>query len=268
MKYESELIHEILEQRGHDKSSLHYESECIESWIEEVKGAYPKLCDYQSEWLEYISILDDTGGGEDPEPPIGPDPEPPIGEFPYVVLSDVTEAAIDNVVPYAYKSAILKGKTDENLQSVRMPVLKTTGKNLFNGVSYIDGIITTANDYVVSRDTDVVSILINVNKDTNYTLSAKTAFDRSVIGGSLEPISIGTKTTNLNAERTSNTIKFNSGEYTNVIIYLNSSKIDIEDIQVEEGTVATTYQPYKSIILTVNEDVTLREFGGVQDTLD
>ena len=64
MKYESELINEILEQRGHEKSSIHYESECIESWIEETKGAYPKLCDYQSEWLNYIKELNGGGSGE------------------------------------------------------------------------------------------------------------------------------------------------------------------------------------------------------------
>ena len=109
MKYQSELIKEIVDSRGHKESSLHYESECTETWIEEAKGAYPKLCDYESEWLKYISVLDDTGGSEDPEPP--------IGEFPYVVLSDVTEATIDNVVPYAYKSAILKGDTLVNVVS-------------------------------------------------------------------------------------------------------------------------------------------------------
>ena len=47
MKYESEIIHEILEQRGHELSSLHYQSECLESWIDETKGADRKLCDYQ-----------------------------------------------------------------------------------------------------------------------------------------------------------------------------------------------------------------------------
>ena len=101
MKYQSELIKEIVEARGHKKSSLHYESECIETWIEEAKGAYPKLCDYESEWLNYISILDDTGG-----------------EFPYETITDVTEATIDNVVPYAYKSAVLKGQSLVNLLEV------------------------------------------------------------------------------------------------------------------------------------------------------
>ena len=55
MKYESEIIKEIIDVRGHEKPPLHYESECIESWIEEAKGGYPKLCDYQSEWLSYIN---------------------------------------------------------------------------------------------------------------------------------------------------------------------------------------------------------------------
>ena len=57
MKYKSELIKDIVDTRGHEMSSLHYESECIGAWIEETKGVYPKLCDYESEWLNYISVL-------------------------------------------------------------------------------------------------------------------------------------------------------------------------------------------------------------------
>lgn len=128
--------------------------------------------------------------------------------------------------------------------NVKMPIVRNCGKNLFDG-TYIEGFVANGNNYTVSYDTDVTSILVNVNKNTDYILSAKTSFNRSLVGGSLEPISIGTKTTNLNAERISNTIKFNSGEYTNIIIYLNSSKIDIEDIQVEEGITATSYEPYR-----------------------
>ena len=100
--YESQLIEEIVEARGHEKSSLHYQSECIETWIAEAKGAYPKLCDYESEWLNYIN-------------------RNPIGEFPYVVLSDVREATIDNVVPLAYKSAVLKGQTLVNIINSNKP---------------------------------------------------------------------------------------------------------------------------------------------------
>ena len=96
MKYKSEIINDILEQRGHEKSSLHYESECIETWINEAKGSYPKLCDYESEWLNYIM-------------------ENPIGEFPYETITDVTDATVNNVVPLAYKSAILSGNTLVNV---------------------------------------------------------------------------------------------------------------------------------------------------------
>ena len=126
MKYQSELINEILEDRGHEKSSLHYESECVESWIEESKGAYPKLCDYEGEWLNYMI-------------------ENPIGDFPYETVTSNPTATVSNVVPYGYKSAILKGSTKyrdidtgelletfeegRNLElvSVKMPVLKTVG---------------------------------------------------------------------------------------------------------------------------------------------
>ena len=173
---------------------------------------------------------------------------------------------------------LIEGEIERNIdyftgmQSVvmqnQMPILHTVGKNLFDGISYIDGFVANSNNYTVSPDTDVTSIIFNVNKNTDYILSAKTNFDRSIIGGSVQPITIGTKTTKIEGYRVSNTLKFNSGEFTNIIIYLNSSKIDIEDIQVEEGSVSTTYEPYKSSILSCNDDVTLRGIGEVQDTLD
>lgn len=55
MKYESELINEILEQRGHEVPNLHYQSECIEEWINKYRWIYPKICDYESEWMNYIN---------------------------------------------------------------------------------------------------------------------------------------------------------------------------------------------------------------------
>ena len=96
MKYKSDLIHEILENRGHEFPDLHYQSECVESWIKECEGSYPKLCDYESEWLNYIV-------------------ENPIGNFPYETVTANPTAIVHHVVPYAYKSAILKGQTLVNL---------------------------------------------------------------------------------------------------------------------------------------------------------
>lgn len=53
MKFEAEIIKEIVDSRGHTKTSIHYQSECVEEWVKEVEGAYPKLCDYRPEWLNY-----------------------------------------------------------------------------------------------------------------------------------------------------------------------------------------------------------------------
>ena len=98
MKYKSELIKDIVDTRGHKKSSLQYESECIEQWIAENEGAYPKLTDYQAEWLNYIN-------------------ENPVGDFPYETVTANPTATINNVVPYAYQSAILKGNSIKNYKN-------------------------------------------------------------------------------------------------------------------------------------------------------
>ena len=42
----------------------------------------------------------------------------------------------------------------------------------------------------------------------------------------------------------------------------------IKDVQLEEGTQVTPYEPFKSNILSTSEDVALRGVGDVKDTLD
>ena len=259
MKYQSELIKEIVEARGHKQSSLHYESECIESWIEEAKGAYPKLCDYQSEWLNYISILDDTGGGEDIEPP--------IGEFPYETITDVTNATVDNVVPYAYKSAVLKGLTLVNV------IGEKTDDNPMPGYSKHDFLIPL------------------VKKNTDYLIKYDTTLSGGVIAlGFLKDSSSWSN--NLERQPNIGLIRLNSGEYPNYfrIVAENSQTVRINNlliIEYQEGMenwvipyfegmqsvqmpVLTTSNEdgTKTNILRVNEDVTLCGIADVKDELD
>ena len=253
-QYESELIEEIVDSRGHKESSLHYESECVKSWIEEAKGAYPKLCDYESEWLKYISVLDDTGGGEDPEPP--------IGEFPYVVLSDVTEATIDNVVPYAYKTAILKGKSetiDETLQSVKTPVLTTFNTyNIFNPNNTEDfGTYDclTLDYYPVENGTKLSTTSLSgvaywsclYLYDENKTLVQRDF-------GNANKVEATFTISNAKAKF----VRFKCPRARKDEIVLNYG-----DIKPYEP-----YAPYQSNILTVNENVVLRGIGDVKDELD
>ena len=257
MKYESEVIKEIVDSRGHDKSSLHYESECIKSWIEEAKGAYPKLCDYQSEWLEYISILDDTGGGKDPEEP---EPEePPIGQFPYETVTTNHTATVNHVVPLAYKSAILKGQTDENLQSVQMPVLTTTGKNLFNESEKIEG-------YIATNSTKEELVTNTKNTWTTPWIKAKPNTSYTIQGGNRNKWQMKSHNKVITFIDNKTMTTLTNTKY--IRCYYCNETYKASNVQVEESTSTTSYEPYKAIILTVNEEIELRGIGDVKDELD
>ena len=99
LKYESELLYELMKRDGDDTPSdvLPYESELKEKYLNQVVGAYPKLQDYRPEWLNY-NLYHHLPS-----------------DFPTESVTGVTNATFQNVVPYAYKSAILKGNTLVNL---------------------------------------------------------------------------------------------------------------------------------------------------------
>ena len=259
MKYQSEIIHEILEQRGHGKSSLHYQSECNETWIEEVKGSYPKLTEYQAEWLNYML-------------------ENPLGEFPYVALIDVTEATVNNVVPYAYKSAILKGDS----QRVFSPT-----KNLFDG-ELEQGTISSSTGNNSDLSTAIRSKnFVEIGVNTAFTLSRKKGTgslgfrcydkNKNFLGTIFTAINGGT----LKATYTTNSntvyIRFidNTNDLTNKYqIEIGSTATDYEEPNYELKSVkmpvltTSNEDGTKTNILTVNEDVTLRSNGNVYDELD
>ena len=379
MKYKTELIHDILETRGHEKSSLHYESECVESWIDEAKGAYPKLCDYESEWLNYIK-------------------ENPVGDFPYETVTNVTDATINNVVPYAYKSAILKGQTLVNLfketnretavdehylffkiigrqlqslkpntqytliydnyvdgistvvyeshidglavegyqygqkftfttienvgseihlfvkgdtleiaqkmldlqpkvviiegnhtqeyipyfegmQSVKMPVLTTTGKNLLNfnsnnvdkyygfdamsGYGEKKGIEVGKSSVKFTKTASAFGFVIkDLIPNTKYVLSYDVDNNSTL---TLNNNYIAWKKHIFTTDGNGNSPKLSWGVFSN---NTNNGVYIIYNIQIEEGSTATSYEPHKSNILSTSEDVELRGIGEVQDTLD
>lgn len=144
----------------------------------------------------------------------------------------------------------------EGMQSVRMPVLKTTGKNLFNGIH------TQTTDlygrYYVGNGTYTLSLN---DKDTTIDLTG------IGIGNSI-PNTVNWLINNGEVYGTSRT-------FTNshIVYYPNSEETLNKlkqrfNIQIEEGSIATPYEPYKSNILSCNEEVTLRGIGDVQDTLD
>ena len=276
MKYQSELIKEMVDSRGHEKSSTHYQSECVETWIEEAKGGYPKLCDYESEWLNYIV-------------------QNPIGEFPYETVSTNTTATVNNVVPYAYKSAILKGNTkyrdigtgdildtfDETknleLVSVKMPVLTTANLlkvlgneeivNIYNSMGYanVAAELSENGKFVLTKNGGWNSPNKVWRLEPNTTYTARIQGEVSFVGFFPNAIS--------NVKRGS----FNGGIYVKFTTdaagdfgFLLNFTTGVEvDFNVFYGDVTSKLtEPYKSNILTVNEGVTLRSNGSVYDELD
>lgn len=154
----------------------------------------------------------------------------------------------------------------EGMQSVQMPVLTTVGKNLFDG--YLEKGILDGNTGKPSPNESFVRSVnfIKVQSNKIYTISEKddsTDFRVYEFDGNFNYIGELTTKTFTTSSNTSY-IKFrtypkNSGD--------DVSSLDFK-FMLETGNTITPYEPYKSNILTVNEDVTLRGVGDVTDTLD
>ena len=162
----------------------------------------------------------------------------------------------------------------EGMQSVKMPVLKTVGKNLFDKEKFIDKNQWSADSHGAYR-----SISLQLEPNTVYTMTRGSV---SCTGHGLY--------VNVSNHRNSSSgshwwLFHHSGNYNNQksfttnetgIIYFNSSTVDLlkdykdllNEVQLEKGDTVTSYEPHKSNILTVNEDVELRGIGDVKDTLD
>ena len=248
--YESEVLYKLMERDGFNipSSVPPYESEIKAYLINQVKQAYPKLTDYEAEWLlyNYTKHLP--------------------ADFPISSVIDATTATFENVVPFAYQSAILTGSTKyrdidtgeiletfeegRNLElvSVKMPVLTTTGKNLFdekqppeethlgNNVRRVNVEENTTYVYSSSPYTGSVSIEFYNNSDNK-------------IGG----VSIPSGTSFTTPPNTS---------------YLKTHTDNDSLVQIEEGSATTSYEPYKSNILSTPKDLELRGIGNVKDELD
>lgn len=392
MKYQSELIKDIIENNGHHvTTNPHYEVDCINEIINDVRGSYPKLCDYMGEWMNYANEHMN------------------IGKFPIERVTGVTNARFENVVPYDYKSAILTGQTlvnifknkvthrdtgkfiyvedgdkiqatfkddvthgwlgfsfkenvpfeigktytvmnelykcddqlntfnvslgnktftnakpviginklkiiipsdyteginwmyysvnntnnsatifssnllilegdytqedipyFEGMQSVKMPVLKVTGKNLYSGKNdFIK--VNKGKEYnfysnVTENATRLRFELFDkdknlINDENSFVMRRVGLYGDVVLKGTTGVWAFGSDKKQVALKGTINAeyikIREDSSEYDNLMIYESTEQI-----------APATYESFKSNILTVNEDVTLRGIGDVRDTLD
>lgn len=154
----------------------------------------------------------------------------------------------------------------EGMQSVKMPVLTTVGKNLFDGkiekssIDVTTGSITpnvasswSATNYINVKNINSLyfqtSQLSNMNVvymcfDENKNFIGHKGFYNSLTG-IITPL--------------------NNTHYIRLRL---PSDIDVSTTQIEQGTQPTSYEPYKSNILSCNEEVVLGKVGDSEDTLD
>ena len=163
------------------------------------------------------------------------------------------------------------------LVSVKMPVLTTTGKNLFDGDFYFRQKYGINIKTIVDADNRTsVSTVINVRPNTEYyiksfnQLNGKLRFkgvmfydaNGDYLSETFGYMYAGNFVTPSNCHYITFEVQTTDwSEYT-----LNELKS--QNYQIEEGSVATSYEPFKSNILTVNEPVELRGIGNVKDELD
>ena len=157
------------------------------------------------------------------------------------------------------------------MQSVKMPVLTTTGKNLWNGVLLPQWCGTNGS---VSDNVNARIIKMKVEPNTKYTVSRTETGNRlDIIMFSQEPV-LGSNTVvgnALNASSNTDATTFTTTSETHWIIIRAIDNVanytESVEFQIEFGN-RTPHEPYKSNILTVNEPIELRGIGDVRDTLD
>lgn len=190
-----------------------------------------------------------------------------------------------NVMDGHVKSAILKGNTGyrdidtgefletfeegRNLElvSVKMPVLHSVGKNLFDG-AVSKGYLADATGESVSQLGLHSTNYMKCSPNSIYTISGTLNnltprfyfydSDKKYLGNDIGTNNYMTYTAPSNACYMR--FRLYAQEQCDITLF--------NAIQVEEGSAATPFEPHKSNILTVNEDVTLRGIGKVKDELD
>ena len=161
----------------------------------------------------------------------------------------------------------------EGMQSVKMPVLTTIGKNLINiNGGYLqntpDSLVNVKNNVVtITGDGSYRRYIIPIKLEKNKTYSFFGMINgggslriRTLPDGSGETVSENNKTFTMPKESGIYYVALNTGDYLGDVIYSN--------IQLEESPTVTAYEPFKSNILTTNEEVELRGIGNVQDELN
>ena len=181
-------------------------------------------------------------------------------------LSDVRVSASANGGEIKFTYMIIEGDHSnedipyfEGIQSVKMPVLTTTGKNFMSSEMELGNFNSNngslSDNAAWQRSSDFIALKSNTQYQLNDTTCGKWFLfydkNKNFIGS----------------------VFARNGQFTTPYncAYLKFAA-ETSDLsykwQIELGNTITEYEPYKTNILTVNEEVELRGIGDVKDTID
>lgn len=159
-----------------------------------------------------------------------------------------------NTIDDSVKSAFFYGNT-EGGQSVNSPTLKFVGKNLFDGIIR-GGLPGENNPNSIYKNTGYTEVEAN----KNYVIKADKVLD-GIYFLNANKETISTQGARYDTERitTPDGCAYISAQFFNTTP---------TQVQIEEGTDPTTYEPYKSITLTTPSDLQLRKVNETRDVLN
>ena len=196
---------------------------------------------------------------------------------------------------YVYIDGVLVATSDVNIErsliNCKMPVLTTIGKNLFDREAFYNDWKGKQAEYIYKETVDGEDVLkihnlhllnhdkngfkIFVEKDVPLTLTFKCKKAGTADTNAVLTVRYGDKTFKDVGSCNSDVWTERSATFTptrNYITicsaYIQNDYYYIKDIQLEQGTQKTSYEPFKSNILSAPEDVELRGIGEIKDELD
>lgn len=163
------------------------------------------------------------------------------------------------------------------MTSCKMPTLHTVGKNLCDTCKYIHGGLSS-NNMIFSKD-QYRSYYMKCKPSTTYVISVENSNNRFGVGSSHTFSEDTTFPVNTYWITSSNDVTGQTLQYTvtttekdkYLYVYVANNGVFNPDIrvQVEEATSPTSYESYKSSILSLPEEVVLRSLpNGVCDTFN
>ena len=246
--------------------------QCDENYqkINAVSQNYPQLTTFEKEWLFFDRYAYMPGV--------------PV-ELEYQTVQTNDMASVLNAIPYQYKQASLNGDTkyrdintgdildtfDETknleLVSVKRPSLKTIKKNLyhFGDVNFT----STKTSWHDAKGTANMYGNIGSKSKCRFMLKKGTyTFSIGSMSNFVNPQLVTDNEVVVNNHNNTFTINEDTFLTLRGIVEVANEPSILTQIQIEGGATQTPYEPFKSNVLTVNDDVELHGIDDVRDEVD